>query len=164
MERLQNRLVYVEEAVGALPLEVADPDHHLRQLGRELVLLDAVELGRRYSKLRLRQSDTARICPDLFLKVLELVERDVEEITAPTGRVQYSNFGELLHKVEQHPLGDSHQSAACIAGQRLPLLAQRLHPGLDVLPLTTERSDKYRLHNQQDVVPASVVRAELRPL
>ena len=103
---------------------------------------------------------------DLLLQVEQLPQGDVEEVAAAAGRVEHPHAGELA--------GEAASAASCsslvqLARAGARLAASRLAASSRACACTSahspaQRRHQHRLDDQQDVLAAGVVRAELRAL
>src|SRR5690554_2034027 len=90
-------------AVGSVPLQVADPDDHARQLTGERVYLDTVEL------LRAQQPEAWRtnlLCEgdDLMLQVFQGLQSNVQEVPTAAGWVEDSQVMQMSYELRHWPL------------------------------------------------------------
>ena len=78
-------------AVGAEPLEVADPDGHLGEVVGVGVDLDAVELVRANLQLERGETSESALVEDRLLQVFEELQGHVQEVARAARRVQDAN-------------------------------------------------------------------------
>ena len=125
----------MQPAVGDLPAQVADPHDQLRDGGGAGVHLDPEEL-RGVHRLAhqgepLLPAEALQPLQHLALELLQELQRDVEEVAGPAGRVEHAHRAEPLVEVAGVVLRLGHRAA----GDQLvemalhvgPVLAQRLH-------------------------------------
>ncbi len=159
------------QAVAVLvePLNVADPDGDLRQLVGVGVGLDAVELFRRGRVVLKgeprRQAVGERQRRRLLPEIEQFPQRHVEEVAAAARRVQHADVGQFLLEGFNGLL-----NVVLIARLRRLVIAAVAALGvggdlhLHLLPAAAQRRHQHRLHDQQNILFAGVVRAQLRPL
>ena len=165
VQRLEDRVARLREAVAPHPLEFADPDRHPGELGRVGIDLDALDVGRADLRKRALQAQRLRLELHAMLEVLERLQREVEEIARAAGRVEHREPAQPVEKRPVPPLG--FLSPLRARGWRLgSFRALELGGDLGLLdsPLGEQRSDHHRLDQQHDLVPVRVVRAELGAL
>jgi hypothetical protein len=144
------------------PLNVADPDHGLRQLVRVGVDLNAEEL--RWVDSPLSPHAAVRLSPvvDLILEVVQVHQRDVEEVAAAAGRVEDADGGDSVDHRVDGLLDRGLVLVALLPGLRgVALDDELLGLGTAGVPLASERAHQDRLDDGVDVVSAGVVGAEL---
>ena len=145
----------------ALPLQVANPDHHDRQLVRVRVHLDPVELARVHPRLE-RHPMRPGERDHFLLQRLQQRQRHVEEVAAPAGRVEHPRRADLLEeRLDRLPQPAPFRLRLPARPPRLLHRAKRRF--LHALPLPPQRRHQHRLHHHLDVRPGRVVRAQLRP-
>jgi len=159
VEVAQYRLWRVDLTVGAeVPLQVADPQHHLGDLRRTRVDLHAEELVRVDGQaLQLEGAgfdQAAEHLQHLAFQALHVLQGDVEEVTAAAGRIEHAGLAQLV--VELADLGHR------LLGLALLPVGQR--GGLYLRPFGAQRLDDGRQHQAFDVGARRVVGAEFVPL
>ena len=90
VQRLEHRIRLVPEPVVVKPLEIANPDHDLRELVGVVVDLDAVQLGRANAGEKVANAIDCGEGDDFLLQVEQEFEGDVQEVTATARGVKDS--------------------------------------------------------------------------
>jgi hypothetical protein len=89
LERAQDRIAPVSEAVVEHPLDLADPDRHPGELGGIRVDLDPQDRLRADAGELLGDPEDEGAPPDgLELEVLERLKGDVQEVARATGGIE----------------------------------------------------------------------------
>src|SRR5690606_31887078 len=99
VERFEDRRLAAGDAVGTVPLEVADPHDHAGEFVGERVDLDAVELPRA-EEAEAWRADLLGEGDDLVLKVLHGLQGDVEEVAAAAGGVEHLYLVEVVEELD----------------------------------------------------------------
>jgi hypothetical protein len=99
VNRLEDRGRRLSESIVAEPLDVADPHDHLGQLVSKRVDLDPVELLWADAWERHRHAVHVREGENLFLKIHQPLQGDVQEIPAPARRIEHPDPHKLTLKV-----------------------------------------------------------------
>ena len=159
VEVAQHRLRRVDLAVGAeVPLQVADPQHHLGDLRRTRVDLHAEELVRVDGQpLQLEGAglnQAAEHFQHFAFQALHVLQGDVEEVAAAAGRIEHAGLAQLV--VELADLGHR------LLGLALLPVGQR--GGLYLRPFGAQRLDDGRQYQALDIGTRRVVGAEFVPL
>ncbi len=140
---------------------------------RRRVDLDAEELPRAApSGYLAEQVLLQRVDEDRLLQVLQLLQRDVEEIAGAAGRVQHLDLRQPARNRRTMASASSRAFALLTVGQLLPWRLAVLAPRcqevlgglLDLGPLPPQRPHDDGLHERLDVLTARVMGADLRPL
>src|SRR5690554_3367574 len=97
VERFEDGRLAAADAVGAVPLEVADPHDHAGELVGERVDLDAVELPRA-EEAEAWRADLLGEGDYLVLEVLHGLQGDVEEVAAAAGGVEDAHLVEIVEE------------------------------------------------------------------
>ena len=151
------------EAVSEHPLDLANPDGHSRQLGREWVDLDSEQVL--WSDLRefLRDAQHQRAPLDrVVFEVLEELQRDVEEVAAAAGRVEDADGAQPFEEGAEDALGVlvGWRSSGHLAAGHHEWRDLRLSLG----PVPAQWGHQDGLNKPKDRGSVCVVGAELRSL
>jgi len=99
VQRAQDRVAPVAQAVAEHPLDLADPDRDPRQLGGVGVDLDAQDrIGPDPRELAGLLEDQAPPLDRLPLEVLERAERDEQEVAASAGGIEHAHPAQALEE------------------------------------------------------------------
>ena len=90
IEGIENRVGRVAEAVAPHPLDFTDPYRHTGKLGGVGVDLDSLHIRRSDRREPAREAERLRFKLDPVLDVLERVQREIEEVSRPAGRIKHS--------------------------------------------------------------------------
>ena len=131
---------------------------------RILVDLDAAQLLGRDAGEEAAHADVARKRDHRLLEVEQLLERHVQEVAATTRRVEHAHRRDLAREPHQQAAQFARDARARHTARRIAPRHQRLCLGLHRVPAAAQRQHQHRLDDQQDIVAAGVVRAELRTL
>ncbi|MNS45411.1 hypothetical protein D3C72_778780 [compost metagenome] len=142
-----------------MPLQIADPHHHLGDPGGVGVLFQPPELLRadRVSVQRqgaLRLAHLGQDSEHLAFQLLHHAHGDIEEVAGPAGRVQHADTAQVAVKIPHH-------------AARPPLIARHIEAdgaGLDGLPVRTQGFHDRRLDQAFDIGARGVVGAQFRAL
>ena len=159
VEIAQNRFGQIEAAIDpVMPLQEADPQHHLRNSGGARVDLQTEKLlrvdgltGHRQHGLSLAQ--VVKPVAHLAFEALQMLQGDIQKVAAAAGRVEDAQAAQLVM-----------EGADFLAGLLgLALLQPGLGGDLNRGPVAAQRRDDGRQHQPFDVGAGGVVRAELMP-
>ena len=99
LQRLEDGVAQVGEAVGDHPLDLADPDDDAGQLGRVGVKLDAEHcLGADLGELHRDVHRQRRPEDGLTLQVLERLQGEVEEVARATCGIEHAHGTQAVQK------------------------------------------------------------------
>ena len=99
VERAQDRVAAVAEAVADHPLDLADPDGHAGELGGVGVDLDAQDrLGADLRDLHRALEDERAPVDGLELEVLERPQRDDQEVAGAARGVEHADAAQSLEE------------------------------------------------------------------
>ena len=97
-----------------------------------------------------------------MFQVLQRVQRQVQEVARPAGRVQYPEVRQPLQELAQLPGGSLPPIARRLRCLGLFRLVKQLFQFfLADLPLGQPRAHDHRIHDLHDLVAVGVVRAQL---
>jgi hypothetical protein len=142
-------------AAGAeVPLQIADPQHQFGHGGgarvdfqpEKLVRVDAQTFGFQ----RHRGAQFAGLVQHFAFQPLQVFQRDVQEVAAAAGRVEYADVAQLMVKAADF--------GAC--GVDLAFARQRERGRLNIGPLHAQRLDDGGQHEALDIAARRVVGAE----
>ena len=161
------------EAVGAGPLEEADPDGGLREVVGVGIEFDAVQLPRADHGQITAEAEVHGVDDDFLFEVLEFLEGDVEEVAGTAGGVEDAKALQADEEGVENGIGLAAGFPERRPGGGLGLRGVPFFPsrgeetpdgGADFGPFATEGGQDDGFDEGFDILAARVVGAELRAL
>ena len=133
------------EPVAPHPLDISDPHRHAGEFRRIGVYFDAPDIGGTDGRKRALKANRLGFEVHPMLNVLERVQRQIEEVARPAGRIQNRERPQPLKKGAQCVVRASpYPSPRCPRPCRVRRFERGLDTGLHPLPFREQRLDDDR--------------------